>query len=172
MKGEGLSGRPFFSQALRLRNFRPSAAIAAWKPPESGGSTGGSDTGVVYHGRLGGLNQHAVGGFVQSDGLVRVHAGNMITPARTTRGVKGFSELMTMARNANHANDESMPNHLIDARNVGGQTSATTVHYSPTVNINGAKPGAEKRFREELNEHTAHITRIFTREIDRSRARG
>ncbi len=172
MKGEGLSGRPFFSQALRLRNFRPSAAIAAWKPPESGGGgTGGGKTDVVYRGKLGGGN--AVGGFIHSDGLAYVHAGNMITPARQTRGVKGFSELMTLARNTNRPNGESLPNHLIDApTNVGGQTAATTVHYSPTVNINGAKPGAEKRFREELNEHTAHITRIFTREIDRSRARG
>ena len=75
-----------------------SAKIAAWQPPASptAASPGGAP-GVAVPPMFG-MPGRAVGGVVERDGIAYVHAGNVITPAGVTRGLSGFSELMSLAR--------------------------------------------------------------------------
>ena len=46
----------------------------------------------------------AIGGVVERDGMAMVHRGNVITPARVTRGLEGFTDLMSLARSSDQTN--------------------------------------------------------------------
>jgi len=80
------------------------AKIANWQPPAAS-SIAGPVAAPPSSGRpqpsipsIFGMPGRAVGGVVERDGVAYVHAGNVITPARATRGISGFSDLMALAR--------------------------------------------------------------------------
>lgn len=75
-----------------------SSKISGWQPPASPSASPAGRRRALPGGVVLG---HAVGGTVLSDGLIMAHAGNVITPARTTRGLPGFTELMAWARSKN-----------------------------------------------------------------------
>lgn len=86
--------------ALAIALDGVAAKVAGFQmPPIPGGPplTGGRGGPVK---NLGIAKGHAIGGTVLSDGLVSVHRGNVITPARTTDGLRGFDQLMNLARSS------------------------------------------------------------------------
>lgn len=134
-----------------------SETLASWKPPAPPSSTyipGALSTpsNSSIFDPLG--PGHAVGGFIHSDGVVRVHAGNMITPAKATRGVKGFGELMELARNANSRSVAAS-----DAKPV-------SINYSPQITFHGdATAESKEEFRQMLRDHAGEIERIVARKL-------
>lgn len=144
---------------------------------------------------------HAVGGVVERDGVAMVHAGNIITPART----KGFGVVESLFKNsANRTSSfaaelrqspnlllpnlqetsDSFPNRAIggisergkqtaEARRILSQSSSqnVSVNYSPNITINGDSKTAKQDFQQMLNSHSKEIERLVTRQMQNGRAR-
>jgi len=89
----------------------------------------------------------AIGGVVERDGMAMVHAGNVITPAKVTKGLK--------------------------TANVGSavqSSSAPVINYSPQITVYGDK-NSEANFRTMLYEHKKDLERIVTERMNNGRIR-
>lgn len=101
-----------------------SSSIASWRPPAVGGSVvmnaDGTSTFVPHPSR-------AIGGVVERHGFAYVHAGNVITPARVTKGLSGFDQLMTWVRESrNQAQTPSIFNSFKVSTGEASTTNSST----------------------------------------------
>lgn len=97
-----------------------SVKLANWQPPQAQ-AVSIPGTGPAPATPMFGVPGRAVGGVVERDGFAYVHAGNVITPARATRGLSGFNQLMSLARSQGPAT--SIVKQLPILPSVAGDTS-------------------------------------------------
>lgn len=121
--------------------------------------------GAAAPGGISTVPSHAVGGVVERDGLAQVHAGNVITPART----KGFGAVAAMVRSA----DDKRKININDAKSIvsSRNTQNVKLNYSPQITINGDSKTAQADFQAMLNQHSKEIDRIVARRLDNGRQR-
>lgn len=74
-----------------------SVKLASWQPPQAQ-VVAIPGAGPAPATPMFGVPGRAIGGVVERDGFAYVHAGNVITPARATRGLSGFNQLMSLAK--------------------------------------------------------------------------
>lgn len=117
-----------------------SSKISNWTPPAPQSPTLVNPAGPQPLSPFG-IPSRAIGGVVERDGIAMVHAGNVITPAKVTRG------LSTKAATS------------------GG----FTLNYSPQVTIGSG--GDREDFRSMLYDHTKDLERIFARQLGEGRVR-
>lgn len=88
----------------------------------------------------------AIGGEVEADGYAKVHAGNVITPAKVSKG--------------------------LNMQKFGGSSTGNiTLNYSPKVQIDGGSETATADFQAMLNDHSKHIERLVSNAMGNGRAR-
>ena len=127
--------------------------------------------------------------------MAHVHAGNLITPARVTRGLDGFSSLMNFVRNSDDNRKSSSVSNIVNITHPRGRPETPTfrplpsinvprgdresakpshavhVNYSPKITVNGGSPEAKQDFAQMLDDHSRVITDLVRQEIDNREAR-
>lgn len=183
----GSLAESFMSAQSKMANFSvPSYGIAT--------DENGNQRVVVS----GGGPTHAVGGVVERDGFAYVHAGNVITPAKTTKGLRGYNDLMGFVRDKRNRNDtaESFANLKFPKKDRGlsadgnergvsngtppvrsPRSQAANVYYSPQVTINVNESDGQQDIgrivTEALDQHYEKtfpkLVRDLTKEMDDGR---
>jgi hypothetical protein len=121
----------------------------------------------------------------------------MITPAKATRGVKGFDELMALAKDVNqsptditrvHAGNMTTPAKAtrgvkgfdevmalakgVNQGPAGVASAGMTLNYSPNVTIQGdVSPATREEFAGQLKQHAKELERIMIRKMREAEAR-
>lgn len=160
-----------------------SEKIAGWQPPtpQIQTITIGVPAGAQANPAVSTIPSHAVGGIVEKDGLAMVHAGNVISPAKT-KGIEGVSRLLKSVETKNGVNsfsaltqntDARRSVQIEDARRILSTSSSRSVvvNYSPNLTINGGLETAKADFQASLNDHSREIERIVARQMENGRAR-
>lgn len=118
-----------------------SSKISNWSPPAAQAPSIINPSGSQPLSPFG-IPSRAIGGVVERDGIAMVHAGNVITPARVTKGL-------------------SMK---------GGD--APVIQYSPQITINGGNSeNTRASFRAMLDDHAKHISRLVAEDMQNRRVR-
>lgn len=143
----------------KLENWQPPVPQA---PSYSVNVPNGTGTPTVFP-------SHAVGGIVEKDGMAMLHAGNVITPAKTTKGLSGFNSLMSLAKE----NEFLRATRNDEAKRILSSTSTQTINltYSPSVTVDGNDKNSKAEFQAMLNDHSKQIEHMISRIMENRRTR-
>lgn len=129
------------SLSSKIENWQmPSPNIQTIQVPIQ--STDGANSSTIIPSR-------AIGGVVERDGMAMVHAGNIITPARVTKG-------LNVAK--------------VDLGN-SSSSAPISISYSPQITIKGGDKKATKEFRALLYQHKKDLEQIVTERMNNGRVR-
>jgi TP901 family phage tail tape measure protein len=115
----------------------------------------------------------AIGGVVEKDGLAMVHAGNVITPARVTKGIGDISGLLSGAKpkNVEGLGDVNFSLNSFNGSRGEDSSSSVVIQYSPQITVNGGSKKAKEEFRALLYAHTKDLEKIVADRMNNGRIR-
>jgi TP901 family phage tail tape measure protein len=108
------------------------------------------------------LPSRAVGGVVERDGVAMLHAGNIITPARVTKGLQISKDVFN--RNLRLEDIKKM----VSSASSGNHTF---IYNAPPLTVINGDENSEKKFLAHLRKHEKEVERIAARRMQNGRVR-
>lgn len=168
------------SASTNLGTF--SANLANWRPPTTQAATTfvpsiDNPTGSVTNNQNGvfSIPSRAIGGIVEKDGIAQVHAGNVITPAKVTRGVSNLGDLFNSGSKSQIDSRINFGNVSVskNEKSQGNSNQPIVVHAPITIAVtkNGEDKNFEKKLERSLYKCAKTLEKIIADRMNNGRIR-